>query len=370
MRLIEKSKCSPIEETEKEIKICYDALSKARIDEATTNLDLIVYLERLFGVLKRENGLEYYNMQLIEEMSGQECKHKWNNETVNERYLNVEMNEHSTFRLNALGINTSVYNFLNKEVVKQQKCASDGCEKINFRSEIKLVDNEKLYVKLNRICSNYKRHESCETNGLLVIEEQKYGLKLLIAHVGRASLSNGYYTLFKLEKEDWYEYTNNWICKSTFDQMKDTCNAGNLLFVYDKCQDTMTAHCSKRIVLIKADEQPEGASAVEKFEMPTIRKVKKAPDGTYVRKKKDERFRCPHCTTFVGRDKYDLQRHLTKHDQSKEFACTICLERFSLKQALTRHMKIHTGERSYTCACGSAFKRSDELTSHKKFCNF
>eukprot|EP00117_Sycon_ciliatum_P017496 scpid90783/ scgid16460/ Transcription factor steA len=49
--------------------------------------------------------------------------------------------------------------------------------------------------------------------------------------------------------------------------------------------------------------------------------------------------------------------------------CQTCPRSFKRKDQLKRHVRTHTGERTYACdICNSAFARTDDLSRHKKKC--
>ena len=79
----------------------------------------------------------------------------------------------------------------------------------------------------------------------------------------------------------------------------------------------------------------------------------------------DKMFSCQLCHRSYS-TKYNLNKHMKVHDDSKAFKCDVCLKKFDQKLKLTQHYRTHTGEKPFACQiCGRKFSQKSSLVQHQ-----
>ena len=78
----------------------------------------------------------------------------------------------------------------------------------------------------------------------------------------------------------------------------------------------------------------------------------------------EKSFKCDFCEKKFTQ-KGDLKRHLTIHTGEKSFQCDWCGQRFSQRSYLNDHLRIHSGEKPFHCDyCAKRFPQKGHLTKH------
>ncbi|KAH6922012.1 hypothetical protein HPB50_007544 [Hyalomma asiaticum] len=95
-----------------------------------------------------------------------------------------------------------------------------------------------------------------------------------------------------------------------------------------------------------------------------LRVEQRTSAGSAGRESNGNRHKCTFCGKNFARQ-YSLTRHRRLHTGDRPFQCHLCPMAFVGRYALGDHLRTHTGERPYQChVCQMAFAKNTTLNTH------
>ncbi|XP_078529520.1 zinc finger protein 212-like [Lissotriton helveticus] len=158
------------------------------------------------------------------------------------------------------------------------------------------------------------------------------------------------------EKPEHLQNDCNLLTHSSFHQTAPNVQSSE---IYVTCEGTMRNHVSHK---------PDHQQSCQPY--PILEEEQTYPkDSRHGRPqafKVNGKYTCTECGKSLS-SITALTRHERIHTGERPFHCPICGKTFNQNGALRRHQKLHTGERPYEChLCGKSFNLKHNLVGHQK----
>lgn len=152
---------------------------------------------------------------------------------------------------------------------------------------------------------------------------------------------------------------------SNHSQFSSATNSPNTHFQHNSFGEPFASNVNLRML-----EQSAASRLLQ--EAPAQNGVLVSPFGSSWSHLASSKLEKPYTCPINGCDKRftrsdELSRHVRIHTGQKPFQCHICSRNFSRSDHLTTHIRTHTGEKPFVCEiCQRRFARSDERKRHSK----